>query len=73
MDVLLIGSGGREHALAWKLAQSKKLGKLYGFGTAMVLLFFMLSAASIVNWLEHKEQSDRCSSTASLTLPSISS
>jgi phosphoribosylamine--glycine ligase len=29
MDVLLIGSGGREHALAWKLAQSKKLGKLY--------------------------------------------
>lgn len=29
MDVLLIGSGWREHALAWKLAQSKKLGKLY--------------------------------------------
>ena len=29
MNVLLIGSGGREHALAWKLAQSKKLDKLY--------------------------------------------
>jgi len=29
MDVLLIGSGGREHALAWKLRQSKRLGKLY--------------------------------------------
>ena len=29
MDVLLIGSGGREHTLAWKLAQSKDLGKLY--------------------------------------------
>ncbi|MFC1739793.1 phosphoribosylamine--glycine ligase [Planctomycetota bacterium] len=29
MDVLLIGSGGREHSLAWKLAQSKELGKLY--------------------------------------------
>jgi phosphoribosylamine--glycine ligase len=27
--VLLIGSGGREHALAWKIAQSPLLGKLY--------------------------------------------
>jgi len=29
MDVLLVGSGGREHALAWKLRSSKRLGKLY--------------------------------------------
>jgi phosphoribosylamine--glycine ligase len=27
--ILLIGSGGREHALAWKIAQSKKCEKLY--------------------------------------------
>ena len=29
MNVLLIGSGGREHALAWKIAQSPALAKLY--------------------------------------------
>ncbi|QKS01750.1 phosphoribosylamine--glycine ligase [Sphingomonas sp. CL5.1] len=29
MNVLLIGSGGREHALAWKLAQSPKLDTLF--------------------------------------------
>ena len=29
MKVLLLGSGGREHALAWKIAQSRKVEKLY--------------------------------------------
>ena len=29
MNILVIGSGGREHTLAWKLAQSPKAGKLY--------------------------------------------
>jgi phosphoribosylamine---glycine ligase len=29
MNILLLGSGGREHALAWKLAQSPSCGKLY--------------------------------------------
>ena len=29
MNILLLGSGGREHALAWKIAQSSKCKKLY--------------------------------------------
>lgn len=29
MNILLIGSGGREHTLAWKIAQSKKLDRLF--------------------------------------------
>ena len=29
MKILLLGSGGREHALAWKIAQSPRVEKLY--------------------------------------------
>ena len=29
MNILVIGSGGREHALGWKLKQSKQCGKLF--------------------------------------------
>lgn len=29
MKVLILGSGGREHALAWKISQSKLLTELY--------------------------------------------
>ena len=29
IDILVIGGGGREHALAWKLAQSSKANKIY--------------------------------------------
>lgn len=40
MNILLLGSGGREHALAWKMAQSPKIGQLYiapgNAGTATV-------------------------------------
>jgi phosphoribosylamine--glycine ligase len=40
MNILILGSGGREHALAWKTAQSKKVDNLYiapgNAGTAQV-------------------------------------
>lgn len=40
MNVLILGGGGREHALAWKIAQSKNLKHLYAMpgnpGTAQV-------------------------------------
>ncbi|NOU24324.1 MAG: phosphoribosylamine--glycine ligase [Methylotenera sp.] len=29
MKVMVIGSGGREHALAWKIAQNKKVSRVY--------------------------------------------
>ena len=29
MNILILGSGGREHTIAWKLNQSKKLSKLF--------------------------------------------
>lgn len=40
MNILILGSGGREHAMAWKIKQSKKIDKLYiapgNAGTSMV-------------------------------------
>ena len=29
MKILLLGSGGREHALAWKITQSEKCDRLF--------------------------------------------
>ena len=29
MNILVVGGGGREHAIAWRLAQSNKVTKIY--------------------------------------------
>ena len=29
MKILVVGGGGREHAIAWKIAQSPKVDKIY--------------------------------------------
>ena len=40
MNILVLGSGGREHAIAWKIAQSPKVDQLFiapgNAGTALV-------------------------------------
>ena len=62
MNVLLIGSGGREHAIAWKLAQSKDLDKLYiapgNPGTAQCGQNVPISVSDIDKLLEFARQNN---------------
>jgi len=52
MEILVIGSGGREHALCWKLAQSPKVTKIYcapgNPGTAQVAENVNIAAEDIL-------------------------
>jgi len=60
MNILLIGSGGREHALAWKMAQSSTLDQLYiapgNAGTHLIGINVDLDVTS------HQKVIDFCSS-----------
>jgi phosphoribosylamine--glycine ligase len=51
MNLLVVGSGGREHALAWRLAQSPRIGRIYvapgNAGTAREDGLFNVAIASI--------------------------
>ena len=53
MNILLLGSGGREHAMAWKIAQSPKLTTLYvapgNPGTASVATNLAIAANDFLN------------------------
>lgn len=56
MNILIIGSGGREHAFAWKIAQSSKLTKLFiapgNAGTASIATNI---ACDVLNFNEVKK------------------
>ena len=57
MDVLIVGSGGREHALAWKLKQSPKVKNIFvapgNAGAAEIATNINISkTAEIIKWLK---------------------
>lgn len=51
-NVLVIGSGGREHAIVWKLQQSEQVANIYVFPGSQAIA--QLEKASIVNDLDLK-------------------
>ncbi len=60
MKLLVVGSGGREHALAWKLAQSPRVTRVYvapgNAGTAAEPGCTNVEAATIADWLEFAQR-----------------
>jgi len=59
MDILVVGNGGREHALVWKLKQSKKVKNVFAApgnaGTSLLAKNLELSKTDeIIDWLKKK-------------------
>ncbi|MEP0519909.1 MAG: phosphoribosylamine--glycine ligase [Hyphomicrobiales bacterium] len=62
MNVFLVGHGGREHALGWKLAQSPELKTLWSTGANPALL--AISKSSGVDVTDHESVVQFCKSNA---------
>jgi phosphoribosylamine--glycine ligase len=62
MKILVIGSGGREHALCWKIAQSKKVEQVYcapgNAGTAVVAENVSIAATDLAKLAEFVEKNN---------------
>ncbi|PRP72252.1 phosphoribosylamine--glycine ligase [Chromobacterium amazonense] len=60
MKVLVIGSGGREHALAWRIAKSKRVSKVFvapgNAGTALDPNLTNVPANNVAEWLALAKQ-----------------
>jgi len=60
LDLLVIGSGGREHAIAWRLAQSPRVGRVYvapgNAGTAKEDGVFNVSLAAIPELVQFAQE-----------------
>ena len=62
MNILVVGSGGREHALAWKISQSSRADKVFvapgNAGTGLDAENVDISATDIPRLLEFAKQND---------------
>jgi len=62
MKVLILGSGGREHALAWKLSQSKDVSKIYAIpgngGISDIAECVEMDTSNIGNLIEFSQGKD---------------
>ena len=60
MKILVVGGGGREHAIVWKLAQSEKADKIYcapgNAGIAEIAECVPIAATDIVKLADFAEQ-----------------
>ena len=49
MKILVVGGGGREHAIAWKIAQSPKVDKIYCADTIGLTVLPSVNASTLTS------------------------